>query len=130
MSLSPVVSSSGLAKDEVIWSENLSIRSWSYWIHGTRLKIDQYCSGNILSTRCFIIINVNALKLEIRVAIVSSSGVNTVFIGYYFPKLKYENIILYDLEFWFLVEFRIPSSHFSIIKMITIHIDGLLWIML
>ena len=48
--LGPVVSSSALSENKVVWSEDLSERSWSHRVHGTGLQIDQHRSGHIFAS--------------------------------------------------------------------------------
>ena len=48
--LGPVVSSSALSENKVVWSEDLSERSWSHGVHGTGLQIDQHRSGHIFAS--------------------------------------------------------------------------------
>ena len=50
MSLSPVVSSTALSEDKVVWSENLSEWARSDGVHGTWLQIDQDCTWNIFAS--------------------------------------------------------------------------------
>ena len=50
VTLGPVVSSTRLSKDKVVRSENCSIRSSSYGIHGTRFQIEKDSPWNVFST--------------------------------------------------------------------------------
>jgi len=60
MSLSPVVSGSGLSEDEVIRSEELTERSSSDGVHGSGFKIHQNSSGDITTSSGFVEINVDS----------------------------------------------------------------------
>lgn len=51
MSLSPVVTSTRLTKNEVVWTEELAKRTSAYSIHGTGLKIDKNGTRNIFISR-------------------------------------------------------------------------------
>ena len=51
MTLGPVVTSTGLAKDKVIGSEELAERTSADSIHGTRFEIDEDCTGDIFVVR-------------------------------------------------------------------------------
>jgi len=87
MSLSPVVTGSGLTEDEVVRSEELSERSSSHGVHGSWLKIHEHCSGDVSATSSFVIVNVYSLQLQIGVTVVGSGGVDSVFVGDDFPEL-------------------------------------------
>ena len=87
MTLSPVVTSSRLAKHEVIRSEELTERSGPNGIHGTRLQIHQDGTGDVLSTASFIVINIDTLQLQLRFAMIGTVGLDTVLIRDNFPKL-------------------------------------------
>jgi hypothetical protein len=86
VTLSPIVTSSGLAEDEVIRSEELSEWSSSDGIHGSWFKIHKNGSWDISATSGFVEINVDSFELEIRVTVVGTGWVNTVFIGNDFPE--------------------------------------------
>ena len=51
VSLGPVVASTGLTKDEVVGTEELTEGTGTDGLHGTRLKIDEDGAGNILVAR-------------------------------------------------------------------------------
>jgi len=88
MTLSPVVTGSGLTEDEVIGSEELTEGTSSDGIHGTGFEIHEDGSGDVSSTSSFVEVNVDSFKLEVRITVVGTSGVNTVFIGDDFPELS------------------------------------------
>jgi hypothetical protein len=87
VTLGPVVTSTSLTEDEVVGSEELTERSSTDRVHGSWLKIHEDSTGDISTTSGFIVINVNSLKLEIRVSVISTSGVNTMFVRDYLPEL-------------------------------------------
>jgi len=87
VTLGPVVTSSGLAENEVIRAEKLTERSSTDGVHGTGLKIHKDGTGNISATSGLIEIYRNALQLKVGVTMVSSGGIDTVFIGNDFPEL-------------------------------------------
>ena len=80
MTLGPVVSCSRLSKDKVVWSENLSVRSRSDRVHGSWFQIDQDSTWDVLSSRGLIVVDIDALQLEVRVSVVSASGVNAMLV--------------------------------------------------
>ena len=88
MSFGPVVSSSRLAKHEIVWPEDLSIRSRSDRVHGTRLQVDQHSPWHVFSSRCFIVVDVDPLQLQIAVTMIGAGGVNAVLIRDDFPELE------------------------------------------
>jgi hypothetical protein len=83
----PVVTSTSLTENEVIGSEELTERSSTDGVHGSWLKIHEDCTGDISTTSSLVVINVDSLELEIRVSVISTSGVNTVFIRDNLPEL-------------------------------------------
>jgi len=87
VTLGPVVSGASLSEDEVVGSEELTERSGSYRVHGTRLKIHEDCSGYISTSSGFVEVDVDSLELEIRVTTVVTDGVNSVLVGNDFPEL-------------------------------------------
>jgi len=86
MTFGPVVSGSGLAKDEVIRSEKLTERSSSNGIHGSWFQIHKDCSWNITTTSGFVVVDVDSFQLKIRISVVGTSWVDSVFIRNNFPK--------------------------------------------
>jgi len=87
VTLGPVVTSSGLAEDEVVGAEDLTVRSRADRVHGTGLQIHEDGAGHIASTRSFVVVDVDALELEIGVTVVGSGGVNAVLIADNLPEL-------------------------------------------
>jgi hypothetical protein len=87
VTLGPVVTSSTLAKDKVVWTENPSIRSRTDRVHGSWLQIHQNCTGDILSTGSLVVVNVDAFQLEGAVANVFAFWVNAMFVGNDLPEL-------------------------------------------
>jgi hypothetical protein len=87
MTLSPVVTGSGLTEDEVIRSEELTERTSSNRVHCSGFEIHKDGSWNISATSGFVEVNVDSFKLEVRVTMVGTSGVDTVFIRDDFPEL-------------------------------------------
>jgi hypothetical protein len=87
VTLGPVVTSTSLTEDEVVGSEELTERSSTDGVHGSWLKIHEDSTGDISTTSSLVVINVDSLELEIRVSMISTSGVNTVFIRDNLPEL-------------------------------------------
>merc|ERR1712159_754818 len=88
VTLGPVVTSTSLAENEVVGSEELSEGTSSDGVHGSGLKIHKDGSGDVSATSGFVVIDVDSFELEIRVTVVGTCGVNTVFIGDDFPEFS------------------------------------------
>ncbi len=80
VSLGPVVSGTGLSEDEIVRSEELTEGSSSNGIHGSGFQVHEYSSGDVSSSGGFVEINVDPLKLKIRVSVIGAGGVNTVLV--------------------------------------------------
>ena len=80
VSFCPVVSSSGLSEDEVVRSEKLTEGSSSDGVHCSWFEIHKDSSWDVSSSGGFIIVDIDSLELEIRVAVVGTCGVDSVFI--------------------------------------------------
>jgi len=87
VTLGPVVTSTGLSEDEVVWSEELTEWAGSDGVHGTWLKIHKDGSWDVTATSGFVVVDVDSLELEVRVSVVGTGWVNTVLIGDDFPEL-------------------------------------------
>jgi hypothetical protein len=87
MTLSPVVTSTSLSENEVVGSEELTKRTSSNRVHGTRLKIHKNGSWDVSATSSFIVVNVDSLQLQIGVSVVGTSGIDSVLIRNDFPEL-------------------------------------------
>merc|ERR1719347_1719276 len=85
--LGPVVTSSGLTKHEVVWSEQLTVRAGPDTVHSPWLQVNQDSPWDILSTPCLIVVNINSLQLEIRLSLIRPSGIDTVLVANDLPKL-------------------------------------------
>jgi len=88
VTLGPVVTSSRLTENEVIGSEELSEGTSSDGVHCSGFEIHKDSSGDVSTTSGFVEIDVDSFKLEIRVTVVGTGGVDTVFIGDDFPELS------------------------------------------
>jgi len=88
MTFSPVVTGTGLSEDEVVWSEELSEWSSSDRVHGSWFEIHEDGSWNVSTTGSFVIVDVDSLELEIRVTVVGTGWVNTVFVGDDLPEFS------------------------------------------
>ena len=89
MSLGPVVAGAGLSEHKVVRSEDLTEGAGPDAVHGAGLEVHEDGPGHVLAATGLVVVDIDPLKLEVRVAMVGASGVNTVLIGDDFPKLKY-----------------------------------------
>eukprot|EP00162_Nutomonas_longa_P015877 comp22433_c1_seq1/m.54978 comp22433_c1_seq1/g.54978 ORF comp22433_c1_seq1/g.54978 comp22433_c1_seq1/m.54978 type:complete len:484 (+) comp22433_c1_seq1:197-1648(+) len=87
VTLGPVVTSTALSEHKVVRAEDLTKRTRTDSVHGSRLKINQDRARHIASAGRLIVVNIDALELKIRVSVIGSSRVNTVLIRDNFPEL-------------------------------------------
>ena len=87
MSFSPVVSGSGLSEDEVVRPEDLTIGTGPDRVHGSGFEVDEDCPGDILSSGGFVVVDVDALQLQVGVSVVGAGGVDAVLVRDDFPEL-------------------------------------------
>merc|ERR1712029_77163 len=87
VTLGPVVTSTSLSEDEVVWSEELAEWAGSDGIHGSWLKIHEDGSWDVTASSGFVVVNVDSLELEVGVSVVGASWVDSVLIGDDFPEL-------------------------------------------
>merc|ERR1719347_1697810 len=85
--LGPVITSSGLTKHEVVWSEQLTVRARPDTVHGPWLQINQDGPWDILSTPCLVVVHINPLKLEIRLALIRPCRIDSMLVANDLPKL-------------------------------------------
>ena len=93
MTLGPVVAGSGLSKHEVVGSEDLSKGARPYRVHGAGLQVHEDGPGHVLASAGLVVVDVDPLQLEVRVPMVGASGVDTMLIRDYLPKLQTLSII-------------------------------------
>jgi hypothetical protein len=88
VALSPVVASAALAEDEVVWAEELTVLAGTDGVHGTWLEVDKDSTWDVLAAGGLVVVDVDALELEIAVAVVAAGWVNAVFVGDDLPELS------------------------------------------
>jgi len=86
VTLGPVVTGTSLTEDEVVWSEELTEWSSSDRVHRSWLEIHEDSSWDESTTGSFVIVDVDSLKLEVRVTVIGTGWVDTVLIGDNFPE--------------------------------------------
>ena len=86
VTLGPVVAGTSLTEDEVVGAEDLAVRTSADGIHGTRFEIHEDGAGNVASTSSFVEVDVDAFELEIGITLVSTSGIDAMFVRNHFPE--------------------------------------------
>jgi len=87
VALCPVVTSASLAKDKVIGTEKLTEWASSDGVHGAGLKVHEDCTRHIATASCFVVVHVDALELQVGVAVVGTGWVDAMLVGDDFPEL-------------------------------------------
>jgi hypothetical protein len=87
MSFSPVVSGSGLSEDEVVRPEDLTVGTGPDRVHGSGFEVDEDCPWDVLSSWGFVVVDVDALQLQVGVSVVGAGGVDAVLVRDDFPEL-------------------------------------------
>ncbi|GET93853.1 beta tubulin [Leishmania tarentolae] len=88
VTLGPVVASAGLTKDEVVRAEQLAVRASANRVHSAGLEVHQHGARHIAASRRLIEVHVDALQLQIGVALVGTSRINAMLVGDHLPKLR------------------------------------------
>ena len=88
----PVVSGAGLPEHEVIGTEDLAIGSGSDAVHGARLQIHEDRPGNEPSAGGLVVVDVDALELEVGgggvgAVVVFAGAIDAVLVADDFPEL-------------------------------------------
>ena len=79
-SFCPVVSSATLTKHEVVRPEEVAEGTRPDRVHRSWLQVDEDGAGNVLVGLNLIVVDVDALELEVVVALVNTVAVDTVFV--------------------------------------------------
>jgi len=87
VTLGPVVASTRLAEDEVVRAEHLTEGTSADGVHRAGLQIHQDGAGHIATTGGLVEVDVDALQLQVRVALVGTGGVHAVFVADDLPEL-------------------------------------------
>jgi len=87
MSFCPIVTSTALTEDEVVWSEKVAKRAGTDRVHGSRLEINQDRAGNVLVGTDLVVVDRDTLQLQVIGALVETILVDAVFVGNNLPEL-------------------------------------------
>mmetsp|Transcript_13162 Transcript_13162/g.15107 ORF Transcript_13162/g.15107 Transcript_13162/m.15107 type:complete len:486 (+) Transcript_13162:172-1629(+) len=88
VALGPVVSGSGLTEHEVVGAEDLAVRTSTHRVHRTGLQVHQNRTGHVAPTSRLVEVHVDALQLQVGVALVRARGVDAVLVGDHLPELR------------------------------------------
>jgi len=87
VSLGPVVPSAGLAEDEVVGAEDLAEGPRAHGVHGARLEVHEDGARDEAAAAGLVVVDVDALELEVRVPRVAARGVDPVLVADHLPEL-------------------------------------------
>merc|ERR1719443_1420588 len=87
MTLRPVVTGPRLTEDEVVRTEELTERAGANRVHGARLQIHEDRTRHVAAASGLVVIHVDALELQVRVAVVRSRRIDAVLITDHLPEL-------------------------------------------
>ena len=80
VALGPVVAGPGLAEHEVVRPEQSPVRPRPDAVHGAGLQVHQHGPGHVLPSAGLVVVDIDALQLEVGLSAVGSSGVNAVLV--------------------------------------------------
>ena len=83
----PVVAGAGLAEDEVVWPEDLAVWSRPDAVHGPRFKVHEDGPRDEPATAGLVVVHIDPLQLQIRVALVPPGRVDAVLGADHLPEL-------------------------------------------
>lgn len=86
-SFRPVVARTALAEYKVVRAEEVAERAGADIVHGARLEVDEHGAGHVLVCANFVIVNVDALQLEVGRALVDTITLDPVLLRDNFPEL-------------------------------------------
>lgn len=87
VALGPVVAGTALAKDEVVRAEELAKGTGADGVDGAGLQVDEDGAGDVLVARGLVVVDVDALELQVRVTVVDTGVVDAVLVADNLPEL-------------------------------------------
>merc|ERR1719421_2119309 len=87
VTLGPVVTGTSLAEHEVVRAEDLTVRAGTDGVHGTGLQIHEHSAGHVATASGLVHVHIDALQLEVGIAMVGTGGVHAVLVGDDLPEL-------------------------------------------
>ena len=88
VSLGPVVAGAALSEHEVVGTEDLTEGAGPHAVHGAGLQVHQHGAGHVLAAARLVVVDVDPLELEVRVAMVGAGGVDAVLVRDDLPELQ------------------------------------------
>ena len=76
--LGPVIARPALSKDEVVGAEYLAERRAPHAVHGAGLQVHEHGAGHVLAARRLVVVHVDALQLEVALALDCSEKINQI----------------------------------------------------
>ena len=86
VTLGPVVTGTSLSEHEVVGAEELTERSSTDGVHGSGFEVHKDGSGDITATSSFVVVNIDSFQLEVRISVIGTSRVDSVFVRDDFPE--------------------------------------------
>lgn len=74
-------------ENKVVRTEDLAVGAGADGVHGARLEVDENSTWNVFATRCLVVVDIDALELQIRITVVATRRVNAVLIRDHLPEL-------------------------------------------
>jgi len=87
VALGPVVACSGLAEDEVVGAEDVAVGPRADGVHGAGLQVHEDGAGHEAAAGGLVVVDVDALELEVGVAAIAAGGVDAVLGAHHLPEL-------------------------------------------
>jgi len=87
VALGPVVAGAGLAEDEVVGAEDLAVGAGAHGVHGAGLEVHEHGARDVPATAGLVVVDVDALELEVGVAGVLARVVDAVLVADHLPEL-------------------------------------------
>merc|ERR1719323_2929779 len=88
MPLGPIVAGPRLAEDEIVGPEQLTEGSGTDTVHRARLQVHQDCSWHIPPSSGFVVVDIDALQLQIGITMVGPCWINTMLVRDDLPELR------------------------------------------
>ena len=80
VTLGPVVAGAGLAEHEVVGAEEGAVGAGPHAVHGAGLKVHEDSPGNVLAAGRLVVVDIDALQLQLGLALVGTGGVDTMLV--------------------------------------------------
>ena len=88
VALGPVVTRARLPKDKVVGAEELAEGARAHTVHRARLEVEHDGARHVAPARRLVKVHVDALQLQVAVAMVGARRVDAVLVGDDLPELR------------------------------------------